>query len=72
MKTRLAAPNWRHVSLLLALGAFTACTDASGPGRPSMLSTHTGYRETVIGPPGTNGEWCVRGDLVLDTLPQAH
>jgi hypothetical protein len=69
MKTRITALRRRYAVFVLVLGPLAACTDATGPGRRSVRATNGDYRQTVIGPPGTNGEWWVRGDLVQDRLP---
>ena len=72
MKPTRATPRWHYVALVLALGALTVCKDGSGPGHPMQSPSTAGHEETVIGPPGTNGEWWMRGELVLDTLREGR
>ena len=57
----------RRFIVALAICAVTACIDASGPA-PSAERVAPDDAEFVSGPPGTNGEWWLRGDLVQDSI----
>ena len=70
MKLRRIRPSICLIAILI--GATTVCTDTSGPERGAGLVNRPDDWETVIGPAGTNGEWWVRGRLVVDTIPQDH
>jgi len=72
MKSAKGTPPWPYIALVLVLGALTVCKDGSGPGHPLQSRSIAGHEETVIGPPGTNGEWWVRGQLVVDTLREGR